>query len=344
MRQLLNTLFVTTPNAYLRLEGETLCVEVEREKRLQVPLHHIGSVVAFGDVMLTPAVLRRCAQDGRGVVLLDRNGEFSARIEGPVSGNILLRQAQHDAAGNALTALGIARACVVGKLRNARQVLLRGAREAKNTEDTQSLQQASRLLANQIRKLPEVVDLDLVRGLEGDGARIYFAAIPLLIRANQRKVFNFERRSRRPPLDRFNALISFLYTLLVNDCRSALEGVGLDPQLGFLHAVRPGRPALALDLMEEFRPIMVDRLALTLINRGQLTEQNFESRVGGAVYLSEQGRKVVLTAYQQRKQEELTHPLLEQTVAIGLLPHVQARLLARTLRGEMEGYLPFLTR
>lgn len=344
MPQLLNTLFVTTPNAYLRLEGETLCVEVEREKRLQVPLHHISSVVAFGDVMLTPAVLRRCAKDGRGVVLLDRNGEFSARVEGPISGNILLRQAQHAAAGNPFTALGIARACVAGKLRNARQVLLRGARDAKDAEDTQHLRQASQLLANQIRKLPETENLDVLRGLEGDGARVYFAAIPWLIRADQRQAFNFERRSRRPPLDRFNALISFLYTLLVNDCRSALEGVGLDPQLGFLHVVRPGRPALALDLMEEFRPVIADRLALTLINRGQLTEHSFEPRVGGAVYLNEQGRKVVLAAYQQRKQEELTHPLLEQTVAIGLLSHIQARLLARTLRGDMEGYLPFLNR
>lgn len=344
MRQLLNTLFVTTPNAYLRLEGETLCVEVEREKRLQVPLHHIGSVVAFGDVMLTPAVLRRCARDGRGVVLLDRNGDFSARIEGPVSGNILLRQAQHTAAGNSLAALGIARACVVGKLRNARQIILRGAREAKEAEGTHSLRQASRLLANQIRKLPETMDLDILRGLEGDGARIFFTTISWLIRADQRQVFDFERRSRRPPLDRFNALISFLYTLLVNDCRSALEGVGLDPQLGFLHTVRPGRSALALDLMEEFRPILADRLALTLINRGQLTEQSFEVRTGGAVYLNEQGRKIVLTAYQQRKQEELMHPVLEQSVTIGLLPHIQARLLARTLRGDMEGYLPFLSR
>jgi CRISPR-associated protein Cas1 len=344
MRQLLNTLFVTTPNSYLRLEGETLCVEVEREKRLQVPLHHIGSVVAFGDVMLTPAVLRRCAQDGRGVVLLDRSGEFSARVEGPISGNILLRQAQHTAAGNPFTALDIARACVAGKLRNARQVLLRGARDAKDIEDTQNLRQASRLLANQIRKLPEITDLDVLRGLEGDGARIYFATIPHLIRTDQRQAFSFERRSRRPPLDRFNALISFLYTLLVNDCRSALEGVGLDPQLGFLHVVRPGRPALALDLMEEFRPILADRLALTLINRSQLTEQSFEARIGGAIYLNEQGRKIVLNAYQQRKQEELTHPVLEQTLAIGLLPHIQARLLARTLREDMEGYLPFLNR
>lgn len=342
MRQFLNTLFVMTPNAYLRLEGETLCVEVEREKRLQVPLHHIGSVVTFGDVMLTPALLHRCAEDGRCVVLLNRNGEFKARVEGPVSGNILLRQAQYAAAGNPTVSLTFARACIAGKLHNSRQLLLRGARDSHSEQDADALRQIAQTLANHIRKLPDVSDLDTLRGLEGDSARLYFSAISYLTRPDQRILFSFEHRSRRPPLDRFNSLISFLYTLLLHDCRSALEGVGLDPQLGFLHAVRPGRPALALDLLEEFRSIIADRLALTLINRGQLTERDFEPRVGGAVYLNEQGRKTVIAAYQQRKQEELKHPLLDQTVPIGLLPHVQARLFARTLRGDMESYLPFL--
>lgn len=344
MRQLLNTLFITTEGAYLRLEGDTVCVEVERQKKLQVPLHHLGGIVTFGDIMLTPALLRRCAADGRTVTLLNRNGEFGARLEGPVSGNILLRQAQHRAAGNAGTTLEIARACVAGKLRNGRLVLLRGGRESKSDEDTATLRQASKLLANHLRKVPTTESLDNLLGLEGDAARVYFGAISALIRNDQRAIFAFIRRSRRPPLDRFNALLSFLYTLLVNDCRSALEGVGLDPQLGFLHAVRPGRPALALDLMEEFRPIIADRLALTLINRGQLGERDFEPRTGGAVYLNAQGRKTVLTAYQQRKQEELTHPLLDQTVPIGLLPHLQSRLMARVLRGDMAGYLPFLSR
>jgi len=307
-------------------------------------LHHIGGVVTFGDVLVSPAVLQRCAGEGRGVMLLDRNGNFCARVEGPVSGNILLRQAQHKAAGDSKLTLALARACIAGKLRNARQVVLRGARDSHDSEDTGALRQTSRLLANHIRKLPEVADLDTLRGIEGDGARVYFSAITNLIRRDQREIFQFRQRSRRPPLDQFNALISFLYTLLIHDCRSALEGVGLDPQLGFLHAVRPGRPALALDLMEEFRPVLADRLALTLVNRGQLTERDFEHRIGGAVYLNEQGRKVVIAAYQQRKQEELNHPLLDQTVPVGLLPHVQARLLARALRGDMEGYLPFLSR
>ena len=344
MRQLLNTLFVTTHNAYLRLEGETLCVEVEHEKKLQVPLHHLGSIVAFGDVMLTPALLRRCATDGRSVVLPDRNGQFSGRLEGPVSGNILLRQAQHQAAADHASTVAIARACIAGKLRNSRYVLLRGAREAKADADAKTLRQAAKLFANHQRDLSGATNLDILRGLEGDSARIYFGALPALIRAEQRATFAFEQRSRRPPRDAFNALISFLYTLLVHDCQGALEGVGLDPQLGFLHAVRPGRPGLALDLMEEFRAVIADRLALTLINRSQLTAKHFEPRPGGAVYLNDDGRRTVLTAYQQRKQEEITHPLFGQSVSIGLLPHVQARLLARVLRGDMASYLPFMNR
>ncbi len=341
MRHLLNTLYVMTQGAYLHLEGETLVVEIERQKRLQVPLHHLGSVVIFGDIMVSPAALHRCADDGRGVVLLDRRGQFKARLEGPLTGNILLRQAHHRAATT--QALELARAFVAGKLRNARQIVLRGARDSNNTDDQEVLRHSGRLLAGHIRRLPAEESLNGVRGVEGDGARVYFEAVRHLIRPDARQLFSFERRSRRPPLDRFNALISFLYTLLVHDCRSAVESVGLDTQLGFLHAVRPGRPALALDLMEEFRPL-ADRLALTLINRTQLTEKDFELRPGGAVYLSESGRKTVLSAYQQRKQEELSHALLQQPIPFGLLPHIQARFLARVLRGDMEGYLPFLIR
>jgi len=344
VRQLLNTLFVTTPDAYLHVEGQTVCVEVERERRLQVPVHHIGSAVVFGNVMVTPALIHRFADEGRSLVFLDRNGRFKARVEGPVSGNVLLRRAQHAASGDSGRALEVARACVAGKLRNARHVLLRGARDANDPSDAEALRQAARLLRSHLRKLPEAVDADVVRGLEGDGARVYFGAMTHLVRPDRREDFAFERRSRRPPLNRFNALISFLYSLLMNDCRSAVEGVGLDPQVGFLHEVRPGRAALALDLMEEFRPVVADRLALTLINRGQVDADDFEVRPGGAVHLTDRGRKAVITAYQERKQDELTHPLLEQSVPLGLLPHVQARLLARVLREDMEGYLPFLAR
>lgn len=344
MRQILNTLYVMTPNAYVRLESDTLRIEVEQEKRLQVPIHHIGSVVCFGDIMISPAVLHRCADDGRAVVFLDRNGRFKARMEGPVSGNILLRQAQFRSAENDSFALDVAKAVIAGKLRNARQVLLRGAREAANEDDQKALTAAAESLAASIRNLPAMDNLDAARGIEGDAARVYFGTIKHAVRWEVRTAFTMDGRSKRPPRDRFNALLSFIYALVMNDCRSGLEGVGLDPQLGFLHTVRPGRAALALDLMEEFRAIMADRLALTLVNRAQIGESDFEDRPGGAVYLKDDGRKTVVMAYQERKQEEVTHPLLENKVPIGLLPHLQARFLARTIRGEMEGYMPYLVR
>ncbi|KAF0191029.1 MAG: CRISP-associated protein Cas1 [Gammaproteobacteria bacterium] len=342
MRQLLNTLYVMTPNAYVHLENDTLRIEVEREKKMQVPLHHIGSVVCFGDVMMSPGAMHRCAEDGRSIVLLDRNGRFKARVEGPVSGNILLRQAQFRKAEDPVFAVDIAKAVIAGKLRNARQVLLRGAREAANEEDQKRLTVGAEALAISVRNLPRVNDLDTLRGVEGDAAKNYFSAINHVVRWEQREMFQMDGRTRRPPQDRFNALLSFLYAMVMNDCRSAIESVGLDPQLGFLHAVRPGRAALALDLMEEFRAVIADRLALTLINRAQVSAKDFDERPGGAVYLHDDARKAVVVAYQERKQEEVSHPLLETKVPIGLLPQLQARFLARTIRGEMEGYVPFL--
>jgi CRISP-associated protein Cas1 len=221
---------------------------------------------------------------------------------------------------------------------------MRAARETQQDEEKQALVQTTRILARQIRKLPGAGDLDQVRGLEGDGARRYFKMLSLVIKPIGRDHFSFDTRNRRPPRDRFNALLSFLYALVLNDCRSALESVGLDPQMGFLHALRPGRPALALDLQEEFRAPMADRLALTLVNREQIKERDFSEFSNGAVLLNDDGRKSVIAAYQARKQETLTHPLLDQSIPVGLLPHVQARLLARHLRGDIEEYLPFLQR
>lgn len=344
MTVLLNTLYITTPDAYLRLEGETVCVMIDEEKRLQVPLHHLGAFVLFDHVMLSPALLGRCAEDGRSIVWLDRSGRFKARLEGPVNGNVLLRQAQYRAADDTSQTLAIARATVAGKLRNSRQVLMRGARETDNPVERDALVQAARLIANQIRKIPQADNLDTLRGLEGDSARIYFDALPYLMKPSARESFPFSTRNRRPPRDRFNALISFLYALKLADCRSALETVGLDPQLGFLHAVRPGRPALALDLLEEFRAPLCDRLALTLINRGQIQAKDFDEREGGAVLLNDSGRRTVIAAYQTRKQETLKHPVLDAEVSIGLLAQLQARLLARYLRGDIPHYVPFLSR
>lgn len=342
--QILNTLYVMTPNAYIHLENDTLRVDVEHVKKLQVPLHHLGAVVCFGNIMVSPALIHRCADEGIALVLLDGNGRFKARIEGAVSGNVLLRRAQHSQASDGKFALIVARSVIAGKLRNSRQVLMRGAREASNEQDRKVLGNAAKSLAGSVRNLPLASDLDMVRGIEGDAAKTYFSAMNSLIRADTRKYFFMDGRTRRPPRDRFNALISFLYSMVMNDCRSALESVGLDPQLGFLHAVRPGRAALALDLMEEFRAILADRLALTMINRGQVTASDFVEYEGGAVLLEGDARRVVVVAYQERKQEEITHPLLDAKMPIGLLPQIQARFMARTIRGEMENYIPFLAK
>ena len=341
--QLLNTLYVTTPDSYLRLENDTLRVDVEHEVKLRVPLHHVGSVVCMGNVGLSTTLVHRLAEGGISLVLLDHNGRFKARMEGPVSGNVLLRQMQHRRSNEAAFALEVARACVAGKIRNARQVLQRGARESKIDQDAASITRGADNLAASLRALPDAGDLDTLRGIEGEAARQYFACLGLLVRADARDAFPMAGRTRRPPRDRTNALLSFFYAMWMNDCRSALEAVGLDPQIGFLHAVRPGRAALALDLMEEFRPF-ADRLALTLINREQVKRDDFEEREGGAVALKPDARRSVVVAYQERKQEELTHPLLAQPLALGLIPLVQARLLARHIRGETEGYLPFIAR
>ncbi len=344
MQHLLNTLYVTTPEAYIHLENDTVRIDVDREKRLQVPLHHIGSIVCFGDIIISPALMRRCADEGIGMVLLTRQGQFKARLEGGVNGNILLRQAQYKTAADNVVALTLCQSIIAGKIQNSRQVLLRGAREAEEEGEAVLLRNAAELLARSLRLLPLAPDSDTVRGIEGEAARNYFECFNLLIKKRKRDDFTLQGRSRRPPLDRPNALLSFLYTLLTHDCRSALESVGLDPQLGFLHVVRPGRVSLALDLMEEFRSVIADKLVIALINRGQVTAKDFEIREGHAVYLKEDARKTVLVAYQERKQEEIIHPLLEKKVAIGLLPFLQARFLARTIRGDMEAYVPFITR
>lgn len=347
--QLLNTLYITTAESYLRLENDTLRVELDREVRLRVPLHHLQAVVCFGHIGLSAPLMHRLAEDCIALVLLDQNGRFKARLEGPTAGNVLLRRAQHNASQDTSLTLELARSFVAGKVRNARAVLQRGAREAKLTEDATLLARRADDLAACLRALPGTNELDALRGFEGEAARQYFAGLPLLVRPDLREHFAMQGRSRRPPRDRFNALISFLYALWMNDCRSALEAAGLDPQVGFLHALRPGRAALALDLMEELRPF-ADRLALTLVNRQQIKADDFALREGGAVSLQAEARKAVLTAYQERKQDEIQHPLLAQPIALGLVPLVQARLLARALRGEIEvdgsraGYLPFLVK
>ncbi len=343
--QLLNTLYVTLPDSYLHLDNETLRVEVERETKLRVPLHHLSSVVCFGHVMVSPILMHRLAGDGKSLVLLDSNGRFKARLEGPISGNVLLRQDQHkrlsDVADSQNFPLITARAFIAGKIRNCRQVLQRGARDSSREDDSAALTATADELGRALSRLEHATDLDSVRGIEGDSAKRYFAVLKFMIREDAREAFTMSGRTRRPPLDRMNALLSFFYSMLMNDVRSAIESVGLDPQFGFLHAVRPGRAALALDLMEEFRPLLADRLAITLINRKQINAGDFDDHAGGAVMLKADARKIVVVAYQERKQDELTHPLLETSVALGLAPFIQARLLARAVRSDIETYLPF---
>jgi len=343
VRQLLNTLYVTTPRAYLHLDHDTVRVEIERETKLRVPLLQVAAIVCFGDILLSPALLHRCAEDGRSVALLTANGRFAARLEGPLSGNVLLRRAQHLALSDPARRRAIGRNLVAGKLRNARHVLLRGAREAPEAEEAAELREAAARIGAIVERLPGRDDLDLLRGDEGEAARAYFGAFGWLVRED-RAAMGFRWRSRRPPRDRMNALLSFLYTLLRGDCAAALEGVGLDPQVGFFHALRPGRPALALDLMEELRPAVANRLALTLVNRGQLRRGDFEEHPGGAVYLNDAGRRTALVAYQERKQEEVEHRVVGGKVPLGLVPHLQARLLARHLRDDLEHYPPWLVR
>jgi len=343
-RTLLNTLYVMTSGSYLHLDNDTVRIEVERETRLRVPLHHLCGIVCFGDILLSPGLIGRCMEDGIAITLLDRSGRFRARIEGPMSGNVLLRCAQFRAAHDDASTLELARSFVAGKLRNSRSVLQRGAREAKSEADAEALTAAVIRLESSLRAAATAGDLDTLRGVEGDGARTYFSALNGVLRADLRDDFAMTGRSRRPPRDRFNALLSFVYTLLTHDCRSALETAGLDPQLGFLHALRPGRPGLALDLVEEFRPVLADRFVLTLLNRGQITARDFRTTEGGAVLLADEARRSVSIAWQEKKQETLTHPLLDAEASIGLLPLIQARLLARTVRGETEGYLPFCPR
>lgn len=341
MRHLLNTLYVTTQGAYLARDGETVAVRVEKETRLRVPLHTLGGIVCFGLVSCSPPLMQLCAERGVRISFLSEYGKFWARVEGPVSGNVLLRREQYRWSDDHDKSTGIARVVVMAKIANCRIVLQRVLRDHPEISGAEEVRSVVNAHESSLVRLSKVDALDSVRGVEGDAARQYFSVFDHLVVA-QKEDFFFRERSRRPPLDNMNALLSFLYTLLMHDVRSALETVGLDPAVGFLHRDRPGRPGLALDLMEELRPIIADRLALSLVNRLQIKGKGFKTSETGAVMMDDGTRKEVLIAYQKRKQEELIHPFINEKVALGLLPFVQSMLLSRYLRGDLDGYPPFL--
>ncbi|MBR4250951.1 MAG: type I-C CRISPR-associated endonuclease Cas1 [Kiritimatiellae bacterium] len=339
MKKLLNTLYVQTQGIYLRQEGETVVAEKDGQVLMRLPIHTLSGLVTFGNVMCSPFLLHLCAERGVAISFLSEHGRFLARVTGPVSGNVLLRVAQVRAHDDPDRKSDIARSCVAGKIANDRNLILRRMRDH---GDTPALRTAAAALADVLLRLRDSPpDAARIRGLEGEAAAAYFAAFNDLLLAN-REAFAIASRNRRPPTDPMNALLSFLYTLLAHDCRGALEGVGLDPQVGFLHELRSGRPSLALDLMEEFRAPVADRLALTLVNRQQLAPKDFKTTESGAVQLSESARKDVLLAWQQRKLETVTHPFLDEKVPVGLLPHLQALLLARHLRGDLDAYPPWM--
>jgi CRISPR-associated protein Cas1 len=343
VRRHLNTLFVTTEGAYLSKDGECLVARVDGETRLRVPITYLESVVCIGRVSCSPQALEHCALNGVAVTHLTETGRFLARLEGPVSGNVLVRRIQYRWADDPGRAAGLAKAFITGKLANARLVLRRGAREAAEAENRSALTQAADRLDHLLRRLPYETELDTLRGIEGEAGRLYWAAFPSLLAGGDPRI-TFTGRSRRPPKDPMNALLSFLYTLLVHDIRAALDGQGLDPQVGYLHRDRPGRPSLALDMMEEFRAVLADRLALTLVNRGQLRAQGFQRLDGGGVVMDEPSRRTVITAWQERKRDERRHPFLDEMAPLGLFWHLQGLLLKRHMRGDLDGYPPCLWR
>jgi CRISPR-associated protein Cas1 len=341
MKKHLNTLFVTTQGAYLSKEGETVVVKVDGEIRLRIPVHTIAGIVCFGNVSCSPFLMGFCAENDVAISYLTEHGRFLAKVQGPVSGNVLLRREQYRKADDPKFSAEVTKFVLTGKITNCRTVLQRALRDHANKIEERGVRNAVVRLNHLIESLDQQQTLDVLRGLEGDAAHIYFNVFDHLIVA-QKEAFHFDERNRRPPLDNVNCLLSFIYTLLMHDIRSSLESVGLDPAVGFLHRDRPGRPGLALDLMEEFRPYIADRLALSLINLQQVQDKGFKKVDSGAVVMDDDTRKTVLVTYQERKQEEITHPFIDEKVMIGMLFHLQALLMARYLRGDMDGYPPFI--
>lgn len=343
MRKLLNVLYVTSPGGYLSRDGQNVVVRVEDVEKARLPIHLLEGIVCFTYVGASPGVMGLCAESGVGLSFLTESGKFLARVTGPTTGNVLLRRQQYRLADDVEACTSIVRNMIAAKIANCRAVLRRGMRDHSDKVSTERIQQALEELSKVLRMVAECAQLDALRGIEGRAAQIYFSTFDELV-LNPNPAFRFQTRTRRPARDNVNALLSFLYALLRHDVQSALEAVGLDPYVGFLHRDRPGRPSLALDLMEELRPYLADRLALSLINRRQVRPKGFIVTETEGVRMSGETLKTVLTAWQKRKQETVVHPFLEEKIEIGLIPHAQALLLARQIRGDLEEYPPYIWR
>ncbi|MEI7650243.1 MAG: type I-C CRISPR-associated endonuclease Cas1c [Methanomicrobiales archaeon] len=340
MRKLLNTLYVTTPESYLHRDGENVIIKVGNEERFRIPIHNIEGIVCFGYMGATPRLMQMCSDNNVGLSFLTPYGRFLGRVNGRVRGNVHLRRTQFRIADNSEASLEIAKCFITGKIVNCRTVLGRGIRDHGSVIESEKIRCTDNLLIEHLKNIEGCTNADTLRGIEGNCAKFNFDVLDELI-LKQKNDFFIHERNRRPPRDNMNTLLSFLYTLLAHDVESALETVGLDPYVGFFHTDRPGRASLALDMMEEFRPFIADRLALNLVNLQQLCGDDFLKKEGGGVLLTDKGRKEVLGAWQKRKQDEITHPYLNEKIPIGLLPYVQSMLMARFLRGDIDGYPPF---
>lgn len=341
MRKMLNVLYVTNPEAYMAKDGENLVIRIEDKEIFRTPIHYLEGIVSFSYIGASPALLGMCAEKGIAISFLSGSGRHLATVQGSVRGNVLLRRKQYRWADSETESARLASLFIIGKIVNCRTVLRRFLSDYGDVRQTDEIVKVNKMLARNVIRLEQKSALDEIRGIEGESARGYFSVFDNLLVA-QKEDFCFGQRSRRPPLSNVNALLSFLYALLLHETRSALETVGLDPYVGFLHRDRPGREGLALDLMEEFRPYLADRLALSLINRRQVSSDDFVIKESGGVIMKDNARKVVLDAWQKRKSEEIRHPFLDEKITAGLLPYAQSLLLARHVRGDMDNYPPFV--
>lgn len=341
MRKLMNTLYVTTPESYLALDGENIVVLKDDEQRLRVPLHNLEGIVAFGYTGASPALMGACVQRNIALTFVKPSGRFLARVVGETRGNVVLRREQYRMADLEEKSLEIARNMIVGKVYNARSVIERATRDHSQRVDVEGLKRISGQLSESMILAQKASSLEELRGYEGEAASRYFSVLDELI-LQQKDQFYFRSRNKRPPIDNINAMLSFVYTLLAHDTASALETVGLDSYVGFLHTDRPGRASLALDLMEELRAIFADRFVISLVNKRIVNGKGFVREEDGAVRMDDDTRRQIIKAWQERKQDKIKHPFLDETIEWGLVPYVQAMLLARFIRGDLDGYPPFL--